>query len=62
MCVCVWGVQLWSWSPEAGELRSAESDFVRGEGKRLSLNFPQYSGGLCPDAMGMGQLWHLAGV
>lgn len=54
--------QLWNWSPEAGELRSAESDLVCGEGKRLSLNFHQYSGGLCPDAMGMGQLWRLARV
>lgn len=26
-----------------------------------SLNFYQYSGGLCPHAMGMGQLWRLAG-
>lgn len=26
-------MQLWSWSPEAGELRSAESDVVCGESK-----------------------------
>lgn len=30
------GMQLWSWSPEAGELRGAESDLVCEEGKCLS--------------------------